>query len=490
MNAILERLGLADRFRDKVVLVTGGARGVGETAVRQLASLGAKVVLADISERGRQVAGDAVTAGGDACFIRTDMSSLPGIDALVERAVARYGRVDALLAAATRLTAQSIANFSAAAWDDSFFVNVRGPVYLMSRLLPGMLERRSGAMLAMVSGEGIPFVGGYSAQKVALRSAAISLARELPPGCGVSCVAMVPGSVDTPLVHEAIAGIAAESGTPIEAVRDAVRNNPGYDGFVPVEHSAAACLYFLAHAAEFHGQHVDGYLPLHQHGIIDVGEQAAGFLPYRHYEGMPNPKREMGIFVSANLEIEKRVRDRTSRLEEEKDMLHRKSLTDILTGLPNRLLFEDRLRQGLAEARRNRARMALMFIDLDGFKQVNDSHGHHVGDQLLKVAAQRMQERLRQNDTVARLGGDEFVVLLSAVDGEDQVRGVAEKIRGALGEPFRLAGVELSISSSIGVGIYPEHGDDERTLLARADAAMYAAKSGGRNRVHIPDGAE
>jgi diguanylate cyclase (GGDEF)-like protein/PAS domain S-box-containing protein len=152
---------------------------------------------------------------------------------------------------------------------------------------------------------------------------------------------------------------------------------------------------------------------------------------------------------------------------------------DILTDLPNRALLNDRLQQALAKARRDQSRMALMFLDLDRFKPVNDRLGHNIGDLLLKEVAVRMQCCVRESDTVARVGGDEFVVLLPCIGNEAEARLVAQKILAALEQPFLLAGHPLQISASIGIAVYPEHGIDEYLLIKRADQAMYLAKHAG-----------
>ncbi|MDH4234757.1 MAG: diguanylate cyclase [Gallionella sp.] len=176
--------------------------------------------------------------------------------------------------------------------------------------------------------------------------------------------------------------------------------------------------------------------------------------------------------------------DITERKEIEEHMRHMAQY-DALTHLPNRALFSDRLQQALASAQRNRERLALMFLDLDKFKPVNDTYGHGVGDLLLKEAAQRIQKCLRESDTAARIGGDEFVVLLPSIEVEMDSRKVGEKIRHALNQPFELAGHRLQISSSIGVAVYPEHGSNEKLLVKSADIAMYHAKKNGRNNVRI-----
>ncbi len=176
--------------------------------------------------------------------------------------------------------------------------------------------------------------------------------------------------------------------------------------------------------------------------------------------------------------------DITERKIEEERIRHLAHY-DLLTGLPNRTLFTDRLRQAIAKARRDKGRTALLFIDLDKFKPVNDTFGHEVGDLLLKEVAKRLQYCVRGSDTASRIGGDEFVVLLLTIEEEQDALMVAEKIRHALNQPFELAGNSLHISSSIGVAIYPEHGYDEEKLLRNADTAMYYSKKGGCNSVKL-----
>lgn len=162
---------------------------------------------------------------------------------------------------------------------------------------------------------------------------------------------------------------------------------------------------------------------------------------------------------------------------------------DLLTGLANRTLFTDRLQQTIAKARRDKARLALMFIDLDEFKPVNDLLGHHIGDLLLKEVASRLQECLRrETDTVGRMGGDEFVVILPEIEASSDALNVAEKILHSLDQPFDIAGHSIRISASIGIALFPEHGSDEKLLLKSADAAMYRAKEGGRNRLEVAEG--
>ena len=165
----------------------------------------------------------------------------------------------------------------------------------------------------------------------------------------------------------------------------------------------------------------------------------------------------------------------------------RLALYDMLTDLPNRKLFTDRLLHSLARARRDNTQLAVMFIDLDRFKPVNDKFGHTVGDLLLKEVAKRLQDCVRKSDTVARLGGDEFVVLIPTLEEKHGDAIVGGKILSALAAPFNIHGHTLHISSSIGIAMYPADGSDEKTLLRNADIAMYHAKKSGRNNLKFFD---
>jgi len=154
---------------------------------------------------------------------------------------------------------------------------------------------------------------------------------------------------------------------------------------------------------------------------------------------------------------------------------------DFLTGLPNRALLTDRLAQAIELARRHVKRVALMYIDLDQFKRVNDSLGHTVGDQLLQSVAGRLQDCVRHSDTVSRQGGDEFVVLLTEVEAPQDAALVAEKLIRAIAEPHSVGEHRLLVTVSIGISLFPDDGENVETVLTNADAAMYCAKRNGRN---------
>ena len=158
---------------------------------------------------------------------------------------------------------------------------------------------------------------------------------------------------------------------------------------------------------------------------------------------------------------------------------------DALTGLPNRNLLKDRTRQAIARAQRKHEHFALLFLDLDRFKAVNDDLGHAAGDALLLNVAERLAKCVREEDTIARLGGDEFVVLLNGPTQDSHAIAVANKIRESVGKPYQLGDRSASVTVSIGFSLYPANGEDVETLLGYADHAMYRAKQHGRNQVYM-----
>jgi diguanylate cyclase (GGDEF)-like protein/PAS domain S-box-containing protein len=173
------------------------------------------------------------------------------------------------------------------------------------------------------------------------------------------------------------------------------------------------------------------------------------------------------------------ARDITERMQAEARIRYM-ALHDALTGLPNRTLLQDRLSQAISLASRNQVRVAVMMLDLDRFKYVNDSLGHYVGDRLLEAVSVRLQACLRESDIVARLGGDEFVVALPLAASDFDTEQVARKILAAIAEPFEIEGHELHVKSSIGICHYPADGENAGALLQAADSAMYEAKAKGR----------
>ncbi len=175
------------------------------------------------------------------------------------------------------------------------------------------------------------------------------------------------------------------------------------------------------------------------------------------------------------------LHDVTARAVSEMQMKHQ-AYHDALTDLPNRIMFEDRLQLALAQARRDGTLLALMFLDLDNFKSINDQHGHQMGDQLLRVVAKRLVRCVRTTDTVSRLSGDEFTIILQGLDRIQDIRQVAKKIVDCLTQPIHVGGQDISVQTSIGIAVSPKDSTDPRRLLAIADQAMYQAKDFGGKR--------
>ncbi|HSG42697.1 MAG TPA: EAL domain-containing protein [Anaerolineales bacterium] len=188
------------------------------------------------------------------------------------------------------------------------------------------------------------------------------------------------------------------------------------------------------------------------------------------------------VFFAGTYVAQTVIRDITQRKNEE-DALRYRATHDPLTNLPNRFLFQDRLQHALAKSKRNKTFGAVLYLDLDGFKFINDAFGHGVGDQVLQYIGQHLQSSLREEDTIARLGGDEFVVLLDEIHEPAEAELVAKNIQKTFSKPYQIADQEVIISFSVGVSIFPADGDESNVLLQSSDAAMYQAKQEGKRRI-------
>jgi diguanylate cyclase (GGDEF)-like protein len=223
--------------------------------------------------------------------------------------------------------------------------------------------------------------------------------------------------------------------------------------------------------------------PLHQ--LLEALQQ---FGYDSHEPSLPLPvqrRDEFGILARTITEMREQIRGQFASLEAKQNELDRLASHDALTGLPNRRLFMDRLTQAMARARRNQSRLALLFIDLDNFKDINDSLGHAAGDAVLNTMGQRMNALVREVDTVARLGGDEFIILIDAAEDLNEITLIAQRMVDALRQPVSYDGHLLSCGGSIGIGCFPDDASDAVALIATADQAMYLAKQSGRNQLRF-----
>ncbi len=203
------------------------------------------------------------------------------------------------------------------------------------------------------------------------------------------------------------------------------------------------------------------------------------------HEQTPLPverRDEIGLLARSFQHMRKQIEGQMGSLQDKQRELDHLASHDALTGLPNRRMLLDRLEHALARARRNEEPVAVLFIDLDKFKDINDSLGHATGDIVLRTTAQRMLSVIREADTAARIGGDEFVILLDGTVEREDIAKVADKVIETLGQPVEQDGHSLHIGASIGIACYPQDGKTGNELLGRADQAMYEAKCTGRNR--------
>jgi diguanylate cyclase (GGDEF)-like protein len=221
----------------------------------------------------------------------------------------------------------------------------------------------------------------------------------------------------------------------------------------------------------------DGYLPVLVITAHSIHKQLALASGAKDFISKPFDLMETKTRIHNMLE----VRLLYAKLEDSNKVLESLALHDALTGLPNRRLLMDRLSLAIVHARRNNGTMAVMYLDLDGFKQINDTLGHDVGDTLLSMAAARLVAAVRQEDTVARLGGDEFVIVLCELSHDDGVSKLVSKMIQAVSQPYDIQGRSVSMTASAGVSIYPTHGEDAETLIKSADIALYEAKRKGKN---------
>ena len=201
-------------------------------------------------------------------------------------------------------------------------------------------------------------------------------------------------------------------------------------------------------------------------------------------ENLPLPTQrqdEVGLLARGVEEMQNQIRAQVTALEENHHAMMHMAHHDALTGLPNRLTFFSLLENAIAQAKRQGRKLAVLFVDLDRFKVINDQYGHQAGDELLLAVARRLRSGVRASDTAARLSGDEFVVLLNPIHSDEEACLVTEKLLQRFNQPVELEEVTLSIRASIGISLFPDHGQTPQVLLDAADVAMYASKASGRN---------
>ena len=333
---LVEKLGLdRNALTGRTALVTGGARGIGEGAAMTMAALGAQVVIVDKRPTGQDVAAAIEAASGKARFIACDLSVVDQVSAMIPEATSAFGQIDILVNNALHVTVAPILGLDMADWDETFATNVRASFLTIKHLLPGMLERRNGVIVNMIAYEGGALAGAYAATKMALRSLAFTVAREIGNESGVAVFSFVPGIVDTPLIREnLVPGVMAAAGLSIEETMTLVAQNPGYEGLMPVDHCASTLVHAIVHGSDHHGQVTAPFEPLDRIGVIQMPrldpEMATAALDTSDPQSGLYMKQYLGDVASRNKELEDRVAERTREL----DAARRRSDSLLLNILP------------------------------------------------------------------------------------------------------------------------------------------------------------
>lgn len=254
---------------------------------------------------------------------------------------------------------------------------------------------------------------------------------------------------------------------------------------------------------EHHDQYLDNYMQTGENKIIGIGREvivkrkddstffADLSISKIDTDGPPlfmgtihdvSARKENELqLIQRQSDLEQRVKKRTEELANANTLLSQQANFDALTGLANRHLFFDRLKQAIAQAKRHNYSLAILFIDLDGFKKINDNYGHSTGDKVLKKVSRRMRQCLRDEDTVSRIGGDEFAIVLNEVNDTSTIKNITTKIINIINDPLNITEDDISVGASIGISVYPENDISPDKLLKQADIAMYISKDKGKN---------
>lgn len=365
---LLDKLGIPPgSLVGRTALITGAARGIGEATAVTMAHLGARIVIVDINARGQDVFDAINSANGQAKFIECDLSDVDQLQEMLIDAEHAFGAIDILINNALHLHSAPVTAFELDEWEKTFNTNARAPFLTIRHLLPGMLERRHGVIVNMIAYEGSPMAAAYSGTKMALRSLAYTVAREIGNESGVSVFSFIPGIVDTPLIREeVIPKAAAAFGISEEEVLPIIAQNPGYEGLIPVSHCASALVHAVVHAPEYHAQVADPFEPLDRAGIIEMPHLETG-----EEIDVSGPlsgiyiKQYLGDVSSVNKELENRIEVRTRELAEERDRSEQLLLSILPTPIARRLEEGEELIADYFDS------ATVLFADIVGFTSLS-----------------------------------------------------------------------------------------------------------------------
>ncbi len=368
---LIDRFGLSrTALAGQGALVTGGARGIGEGAAVTMAALGARVAVVDKRPLGQDVADAINAAGGQAKFIQCDLSVVDDVMAMIDKAIDAMGPIDIVLNNALNAPVAPVVGLALADWETTFAINARAPFLIIKHLLPGMLERQHGVIVNMIAYEGSPMAAAYSATKMALRSLAFTVAREIGNESGVSAFSFVPGIVDTPLIREdMLPKFVAMLGVSMEQAVAAVAQNPGYEGLMPVDHCVTALVRAIVHAPEYHGRVADPFEPLDRIGVIEMPRLDPDEAPAQLDVSGPQSglyiNQYLGEITSHAKELEERVALRTRELE----VARKRSDTLLLNILPAPIA--ERLKKGEHMIADHFGDVTVLFADIVGFTEIS-----------------------------------------------------------------------------------------------------------------------
>ena len=448
---LIDRLGIPPNILvGRTALITGGARGIGEATAATMAHLGARIVVVDVSPTGQEVVDGINGKGGQAKFIRCDLSEVDQLLAMIPQAEAAFGPIDILLNNALYLHAAPIVTFELDEWEKTFDTNARAPFLLIKHLLPGMLERQHGVIVNMIAYEGSPMASAYSGTKMALRSLAYTVAREIGNESGVSVFSFIPGIVDTPLVHdEIIPKAAAAFGITEEEVVPIIAQNPGYEGLIPVDQCATALVHAIVNAPEYHAQVADPFEPLDRAGVIEMPkvESSSDIDVSGPLSGI-YIREYLGEVSSVNKELEHRIAVRTRELAEERDRSENLLLSILPTPIARRLEQGEELIADYFDS------ATVMFADIVGFTslasrlkptKVVDVLNTLFGE-LDSIADRHEVEKIKTiGDSYMAVGG----VPLRQRDHAERIANVALEVMPAIEQLGRT--MDLPLSARIGV---------------------------------------
>jgi two-component sensor histidine kinase/NAD(P)-dependent dehydrogenase (short-subunit alcohol dehydrogenase family) len=306
-------------FTDKVVFLTGGARGLGKEIVVGLAAVGATVYFIDKrKEEGEAVLQEVQDTGGKVFFLHEDVTNFEAVDVFLKEIEEKHGTIDFLINNAVEFVTKGIDQLSLEEWQYSNDTNVTAPLFLIQRLLPAMQQQNSGMIVNLIAVEGMAFAAAMSSSKASCRSLTISLASEIKETDNVTVIGYAPGMVDTPLIYENFTVYCEKLGYDFTDFILNITNNPGYEGLIPAAHSAASLIWYMLKGRENHGLICTPYLPLHKAQLIDLKDENAR----KKQVADDNITRSNQYIIETDKYqeiIENKIEIRTRELEEEKE---------------------------------------------------------------------------------------------------------------------------------------------------------------------------